>query len=494
MQDSSENRTQETDPASRTSSTVRVSTPYCPNYSMMKRGEISTVDNSNGNGNGNSNSSSNSSNSNRRGGSSTGKINRDIYHRERRLAYWLERLRDQSIPEEDREDILRFVRHQQEEQKSALRIIRCITALLTIRGIVGKRFRECTRDDIRRFIEYMDEKGYSISTQYTFKEILKYFFKVVYGNNQYYPDAVAWIRNRVSKDKAREKESLSYNDFLTEEEVVRLIDASSTLQRKAFIAVGYETGARPEELLNIRIRDILFDSKGARIILRGKTGERVTRVIAYAALLREWLSIHPFRNDPDSYLWLSEATNHRYRPIGLRSAEKAFAETMKRAGIRKSTRLYILRHSRATHLANKLTEAQLCAYFGWSLGTKVVQRYIHLAGVNTDNVLLELAGIQIDRSSESILRVKYCKRCREQLSPNHDYCIRCGYSESDAADPELKERIDRLEAVLSELLNRLSSSNSSSNSNSSNSSNSNGSNSSGNNSRLNNKNGSRRIM
>jgi integrase len=39
--------------------------------------------------------------------------------------------------------------------------------------------------------------------------------------------------------------------------------------------------ARPEELLNIRIKDIMFDNKGAKVILRGKTVESVTRVIAY---------------------------------------------------------------------------------------------------------------------------------------------------------------------------------------------------------------------
>ncbi len=47
-----------------------------------------------------------------------------------------------------------------------------------------------------------------------------------------------------------------------------LIDTANSIQRKAFIALGYETGARPKELLNIRIKDILFDSKGAKVILR----------------------------------------------------------------------------------------------------------------------------------------------------------------------------------------------------------------------------------
>ncbi len=101
----------------------------------------------------------------------------------------------------------------------------------------------------------------------------------------------------------------------------------------------------------------------------------------------------------------------------------------------------------------------MCAYFGWQLGTKVVQRYIHLAGVRTDDALLELAGVQVSKEDTSSLRVRYCKRCNEMLSPNHGYCIRCGYSEKDAitdnAGSEIADRINRLESILTELLGKL---------------------------------------
>jgi len=375
---------------------------------------------------------------------------RGIYKRESRLAYWVNRVKtDNTLSEADRGDILKFIDFMQREERSSLRIIRCITAIMLAKKVIKRPFRECTKEEIQHFINYLEDNGYKIASQLTYKSIIKKFFKVVYGNNEYYPEAVAWIKNKVSKDKRMKEEQLSYDQFLTEDEIKLLIDTANTIQRKAFIAVGYETGARPEELLNIRIKDILFDSKGAKVILRGKTVERVTRVIAYVSLLKQWLSVHPFRDDPNAYLWLSEATNHKLRPIGIRSVEKFFEETMKRAGIKKQTRLYILRHSRATHLANKLTEAQMCAYFGWQLGTKVVQKYIHLAGVKVDKY-----------EESSVLKVRYCKRCNETLSPNHDYCIRCGYSDKDAiadnVSNEIVDRINRLESILARLASRFS--------------------------------------
>jgi integrase/recombinase XerD len=389
---------------------------------------------------------------------------RDIYRREKKLQYWINCIRtDNSIPEADKEDILKFIDFMQREERSSLRIITCMNAIMQAKKVIRKPFRECTKDDIQHFINYLEDNGYRLTSQLTYRSIIKRFFKVVYGNNEHYPEAVAWIKNRVSKDKQKKEEQLSYDQFLTEDEVKLLIDTANTIQRKTFIAVGYETGARPEELLNIRIKDIMFDSKGAKVILRGKTVERVTRVIAYLPLLKQYLSVHPFKNDPNAYLWLSEASNHKWKPISIQSAEKMFKETMKKAGIQKRPRLYILRHSRATHLANKLTEAQMCSYFGWQLGTKVVQRYIHLAGVRTDDALLELAGVKVDKDNDgSPLKVRYCKRCNEMLSPNHEFCIRCGYSDKDVitategnVSREVVDRINRLEAILSVLASRL---------------------------------------
>jgi len=393
---------------------------------------------------------------------------RDIYKREQTLQRWVNYIRtDNSIPEADREDILKFVDFMQREERSSLRIVRYITALMLVKKVIKKPFKECSKEDIEHFINYLEDNGYKIASQITYKSIIKKFYKVVYGNNERYPEAVAWIKLKVSKDKQREEEQLSYDQFLTEDEIRLLIDTADTIQRKALIAVGYETGARPEELLNIRLKDIMFDSKGAKVILRGKTVERVTRVIACVPLLKQWLSVHPFKNDPNAYLWLSEASNYKWKPISIQSINRAFRTIMKRAGINKRLRLYILRHSRATHLANKLTEAQMCAYFGWQLGTKVVQRYIHLSGVRTDDALLELAGVKVDKDADgSPLKVRYCKRCNEMLSPNHEFCIRCGYSDKDVitatttttegnVSREVVDRINRLEAILSVLASRL---------------------------------------
>jgi hypothetical protein len=116
---------------------------------------------------------------------------------------------------------------------------------------------------------------------------------------------------------------------------------------------------------------------------------------------------------------ISEATNFKNQPLGLRGAQKVIEETLPKAGLdNKHARLYILLHSRATHLAKHLTEAQMCVFFGWEHGTKVVRRYM-------DNVLLSLnEGGQI-KADEYKLKSLICKRCSESISIGMNFCSKC---------------------------------------------------------------------
>jgi integrase/recombinase XerD len=85
-------------------------------------------------------------------------------------------------------------------------------------------------------------------------------------------------------------------EYLDEGEIQRLIENEPTLQNKAFLACLYESGARPEEFLRLTNLDIRVDSKGAVLLLRGKTGERRVRIISFVKLLQQWLQVHPLRN------------------------------------------------------------------------------------------------------------------------------------------------------------------------------------------------------
>lgn len=279
---------------------------------------------------------------------------RDLYNRKQLLQYWVDRV--DGLNEPDKTDMLRLIEHMQDKERATLWITRCISALLLIRTKIQKPFREATKEDIRAFLKWMEQKGYKASTNEKFRQILKLFYKTVYGGTEFYPDQVKWFSVRLSQEKTGKGTSMDLSEFMQEEDVIKLVNCAPTIQKKAFLACMYECGARPEEFLRLTNRDLVFDTNGAVLILRGKTGERRVRIVAFSKLLQQWLEVHPLREQSCYAIWISEATNYKNRPLGLRGAEKIIETSLPRSGIsNKHARLYILRHSRATHLAKYLT-------------------------------------------------------------------------------------------------------------------------------------------
>ncbi len=147
---------------------------------------------------------------------------RDLYHRKDRLNYWIKRI-SSDLEEPDKSDVLQLVEHMQERERAILWIIRCITALLSMRKQLKKPFRETTKSDIKELLSWMDEKNYKASTHEKYRQVLKLFYKTVYGNNEYYPDCVKWFSVKVGKEKASKDPTMEISEYLDENEIQKLI-------------------------------------------------------------------------------------------------------------------------------------------------------------------------------------------------------------------------------------------------------------------------------
>jgi hypothetical protein len=142
---------------------------------------------------------------------------RDLYLRKEKLAYWINRANTE-LQEPDKTDVLNFIQFMLDKERSVLWIIRCITALLLMRKHLGKSFRDAHKDDIRSLFKWMNDKNYKASTHEKFRRILKFYYKVVYGNNEHYPEVVNWFSVNLGKEKHGKETNMNIAEYLEEEE------------------------------------------------------------------------------------------------------------------------------------------------------------------------------------------------------------------------------------------------------------------------------------
>ncbi len=240
-------------------------------------------------------------------------------------------------------------------------------------------FTELDKDDIVDLVAWLYTRGTSASTVIDYKQAIKQFWK--WMNDGEDPEETKWIRRGPVEQKRILPQSL-----LTPRDVQALVDACRNERDRAFIAVLWETGARIGELIDLQVSHIENTTLGKQVVVAGKTGSRRLLLLESESYLDAWLTAHPNRR-PDAPLWCkidetqsSPDETISYQYIRLRILDKA----REQVGIEKPVNPHHFRHSRATYLANYLTEAQMCVWFGWVPGSRVPGRYVHLSGRDID--------------------------------------------------------------------------------------------------------------
>jgi site-specific recombinase XerD/ribosomal protein L40E len=311
-----------------------------------------------------------------------------------------------------------------------------------------KDLEDAQKEDILRLVHGIETSDYAESIKVAAKGTLKKFYKWL-RKTEDYPIEVKWV-----KTTPRTKGAFSKlpEDILTEEEVKKMINLSDYIRDKALIGCLYESGCRVGELLSMRIRNVQFDKYGTILKVRGKTGERIIRIVAFTPLLATWIELHPNNADPDSPLWISIWSRNKCNCIGHAAVVHVLRNAAIKAHITKSVNPHAFRHARATHLANHLTEPQMRQFFGWTKGSSMTATYVHLSGRDIDKAVLSTYGINDEETDKTLLRPRICTRCKTSNSPDADICMRCGLILSPETTINIDEKIKQANELITALM------------------------------------------
>ncbi|WMW24699.1 tyrosine-type recombinase/integrase [Methanolobus sediminis] len=329
------------------------------------------------------------------------------------------------------------------KKTSICNMIDSMVFLLTNTDFELSSISESDIDDYLTMLEtYISNRGKPLSekSKATRKMHLRDFLKYMKKDELL---SMLKVRNPRSQRKLPE-------NLLTIEDVYTLIEHESTARDRAFIATLYESGARIGEIMSCLIYHVEFDSEGLAHIQfpSGKTGSRRVKLVMAASYLRQWIDAHPLKDDPNAALWVSLDKN--IKPIKKQAMSDKIKRVAKKAGIKKPVNPHHFRHSRATHLANHLTEQQMKQHLGWTPGSNMPEIYVHLSGRDTDNAIDAMYGIKKLEEQVDPSKPVRCPRCKEynKKDKKHRFCIKCGYGLDEKAQQEKDNTIDEMISII----------------------------------------------
>jgi len=363
-----------------------------------------------------------------------------------------------ALPPQRRRKVLGFLEYLELKGISIGTRKRYIQAIRTM-GDEGEPYEKLTSGDLIAWMQQLPSLRFDgrnngelgEGTVRLTKLLVKHFLRWCHNgdaSDKKAPKVLGCIRYRNPQRSFRKQ-------ILSKEEIRRLVDACESQRDRALVFVGYESGSRAGELLSLRLRDVEFDRYGAVIVVKGKTGERRIRLIESVPDLQLWLNIHPQREDPETSLW-----SGRQNPRRAITRERFYGLLMQlavKAGIKKHVYPHLLRHTRATHLANVLTEAQMREFFGWAKNSDMPSIYVHLSGRDVDRTLLQAYSVKIEppEITEEPLMPKKCPRCGFESPAGFKFCGRCSMTLEVRAEIPTSEPHAGAEELVAEFIRRV---------------------------------------
>jgi integrase len=330
-----------------------------------------------------------------------------------------------------------------------------LNTLITLSRSSNKGFKDFTRADV---ITYLNQFRKEESTDPTHKWIGTYNAHLVnvtkFFRWLYHPDLEPTKRPKpavvqnLPKLRRREISGYKPSDMWDAEDNLIFLKYCPDSRDKCYHAMETDIGARPHELLKLRIKDVEFIEDGgggryARIVLNGKTGERVVPLIDSIPYVIQWISLHPQGSNREAILLPNIQTgkaiqvnamfraykNYRKYFTSLLSSEIPEKDKKRIKGLlTKRWNPYVHRHSAITEKSKMLSsDAKLRQYAGWTPRSNMHYKYVHFSGGESMNDLLKAKGILKEDKMVNILQPKTCPNCREPNKPDAQFCFKCNF-------------------------------------------------------------------
>ena len=251
--------------------------------------------------------------------------------------YDIKKKSTEDIENDATEKIEMFLSGKQLEGLSQLTLEGYLMELTMFYNHVDKPTVQITTSDIRSYLA--SNKEWQVGTIDKKLSVLKSYFSWLVQEE-------LLIKNPVSKIKAPKKPKRLPKSLTVEElEIVR--ESCETNRERALVEVMFSTGCRLSEIANMKISDIDFHERNAKVI--GKGNKERTVYFSFKAMhhLNKYLNTRkgPLKKNSD-YLFIG--LRRPFNKLTNRSIERIVDKIESRSNLSKSLTPHVFRHTAAT--------------------------------------------------------------------------------------------------------------------------------------------------
>lgn len=207
-----------------------------------------------------------------------------------------------------------------------------------------------TKESVDSFLVVLNNSDKSYWTQDELKVYIKQFLK------WYYKD-LEMVENFKASGKKQLNPKVTENNLLNETDVESMLRHAESYKESAYLLLAFQTGARPQELIDLTWADITFQDTYADInLFSTKTKKARTFPVVEKTMkaLWDWKQHYSYPDvKPQDFVFPSRWRNKPMTSAGLNKMLRRMAT---KAGLKKDVWGYLLRHTKATRLYEELPQ------------------------------------------------------------------------------------------------------------------------------------------
>lgn len=255
--------------------------------------------------------------------------------------YEIKRKSELDVEDDTAEKVDMFLAAKQLEGLSEVTLEGYLIELKMFCNFVNKGIVQIKTPDIRGYLA--SNKNWQVGTIDRKLSVLKSFFGWMVQEE-------LLLRNPTTKIKSPKKPKRLPKALSVEElEIVR--ESCETNRERALVEVMYSTGCRLSEIANMKISDINYQDKSAKVIGKGNKERSVFFTFKALHHLNKYLNTRkePLEGKSD-YLFIRE--RRPFNQLTGRSIQRAINKIEERVKLSKSLTPHVFRHTKATMMMN----------------------------------------------------------------------------------------------------------------------------------------------